>query len=364
MRATTKAFTIGLLTFSLLLGLGQVMAADIPSDDDTDNTLGATVLSNPPEVTAVDITNDADATLMHTQLDVGTTYYFNLTIRDPDGWGDLEFANIHVWFDGGSTELTFDQQAAAGANYRVDLNYSNVSPLTDPALSEWSIAEGSMVYDSAGSSIFTNVFQENYTFKLAFTLNNQIRQAAEPTVTTASPNYNDLDSWNMEIRAEDFGNPEIFVRDDDGSGSGVHFEFGVYLFNNVSIGANWLAGTISPGGNALTGVVTVTHAANENYRLSVWFDTNLTDGGNQIAIDSNVNITATGDPDDQIISDTFFTGLGSDLRIYIHGSDSTTRGHNVSADQETTGVQFGVAVPFGTPSGTYVANLTIRVETP
>jgi hypothetical protein len=363
MRATTKAFTIGLLTFSLLLGLGQVMAADIPSDDDTDNTLGATVASNPPEVSAVDITNGADASQMHTQLDVNTTYYFNVTISDPDTWGDLQWINFRIWYDGGSSEIAFGSQTT-GANYRADLNYTNVAPLTDPALSEWSVTEGNMVFDSGSSSIFTNVFQENYTFKLAFTLNNQVRQANEPTSTGPSVGYNDLGSWNLEVRAKDFGNADVTVQDGDGDGTGVHFEFGVFLFTNVSIGANWDAGTISPGGDAVTAIVTVTHAANRNYRLSVWFDTNLTDGGNEIPIDSNVNITADGDLGDAISTDTFFGGLGIGNRIYIHGSIASTRAHDTAGDAETTGVRFGVSVPFATPSGTFVATLTIRVETP
>ncbi len=362
MRATTKAFTIGLLTFSLLLGLGQAMAVDIPSDDDTDNTLGATVVSNPPVISAVDITTAADASLMHTQLDVGTTYYFNVTISDPDGWGDLQWANIRVWFDGGSSEIAFSAQST-GDNYRVDLNYTNVAPLTDPVLSEWSVVEGNIVYASGSSSIFTNINQQNYTFKLAFTLNNQIRQASEPTTVTPSVSYNDVDSWNMEIRARDFGNPDVTVQDDDGSGSGVAFEFGVFQFNSISIGADWDAGTISPGGDTTTAVVIVTHVANDNYRLSVWFDSDLVDGGNTIDI-TNVNITAAGDSGDAIASDTFFLGLGVANRVYIHGGSASTRGHDVVGDSETTGVQFGVSVPFGTPSGTYVANLTIRVETP
>ncbi|MFQ5552839.1 MAG: hypothetical protein ACE5EW_03885 [Thermoplasmata archaeon] len=362
MRALSKALIVGLLNFIVLLSLGHAMAADVGSDDDTNNTLGATVASNPPDVTAVDITNAADGSLMHAQLDVGTTYYFNVTISDPDGWGDLQWANVHIWFDGGSSEIAYSAQST-GANYRADLNYTNVAPLTDPALSEWSIVEGNVVYASGSSSIFTNVNQENYTFKLAFTLNNQVRQASEPTTTAPSVGYNDLDSWNMEVRAKDFGNPDVTVQDDDGSGSGVHFEFGVFQFNNVSIGANWDAGTISPGGDATTAIVTVTHVANDNHRLSVWFDTHLVDGANTIDI-TNVNITAAGDPGDAITVDTFFGGLGVGNREYIHGSAVSTRGHDVAGDSETTGVQFGVSVPFGTPSGTYVANLTIRVETP
>ncbi len=363
MRATIKALTIGLLTFSLLLGLGQAMAGDIASDDDTDNTLGATVTSNPPEITGFDITDAGDNSFMHSQLDVNTTYYFNVTIMDPDGWGDLQWANIHIWFDGGGSESTFDEQASAGANYRVDLNYTNVVPLPDPILGEWSRAEGNFVYDSVNSSIFENVANENYTFKLAFTLNNQIRQADTPTNQFLGA-YDDLLSWNAEVRAKDFGNPPLFNRDDDGSGGGVYHEFGVYQFTNVSIGADWTAGPISPGSDATTNTVTVTHQANRDYRMSVWFDTNLTDAGNEIPILNNVNITAAGDSGDAITSDLLFGGLGITNREYIWGAAGSEQAHDANGNSETTGVQFGVSVPFGTPSGSYVATLTIRVETP
>ncbi|MFQ5907844.1 MAG: hypothetical protein ACE5JE_03320 [Thermoplasmata archaeon] len=359
MRATIKALTIGLLAFSLLLGLGQAMAADIASDDDTDNTLGATVASNPPEITAYDITDAADSSLMHAQLDVNTTYYFNVTLMDPDGWGDFQWANIRIWFDGGSAELTFDQQSAAGANYRVDLNYTNVAPVNAPALSEWSVAEGNIAYDSGSSSMFTNVVNENYTFKLAFSLNNQIRQANDP-INQAAGAYNDLSSWNSEVRAKDFGNPDVINQADSAN---IYHEFGVFLFTNISIGADWDAGTISPGSDAVTNTVTVTHQANRDYRMSVWFNTNLTSGGDEIPIAANVNITAAGDPSDDITSDLTFGGLGIGNREFIWGTGAS-QAHDTVGDSETTGVQFGVSVPFGTPSGSYVATLTMRVETP
>ncbi len=360
MRATIKALTIGLLTFSLLLGLGQAMAGDIASDDDTDNTLGATVASNPPAITDFDITDAADVSFMHAQLDVNTKFYFNATVMDPDGWGDVQWINLRIWYDGGAIERTFDQQATAGANYRLDLNYSNVVPLPDPALGEWTVAEGNFVYDSGNSSIFTNVANENYTFKLAFTLNNQIRQADTPS-TIVPGGYNDLGSWNAEVRAKDFGNPDVTSQ---ANATNYFHEFGVFLFTNVSIGANWLVpGTISPGGNDVTNTVVVTHQANRDYRMSVWFDTNLTSGGGDQIAATNINITAAGDLFDDITSDIPFGGLGSANQAFIWGS-GPNQAHSLSSDQETTGVQFGVSVPFGTPSGTYIATLTIRVETP
>lgn len=358
MRATIKALAIGLLTFSLLLGLGQAMAADVPSDDDTDNTLGATVISDPPEITGFDITNAGDTSQMHGQLDVSTTYYFNVTIREPDSWSDLNWSDIRVWFDGGNDATTFDGQTN-GTNYRLNLTYSNVAPINAPALSEWSVAEGSFVFDSGSSSIFTNVANENYTFKLAFTLNAQVRWGTDPA-NQGVGSYNDINTWNGEVRAKDLANVIQVNRADSGN---VYHEFGVFLYTNVSIGGNWDAGSISPGSSGTSGVVTVTHQANRDYRMRVWFDTHLVSGPNTITV-SNINITAAGDAGDEITSDTSFSGTGIANAVYIWGSGSTEEPHSGSTDQDTTGVQFRVAVPLATPVGSYVANLTIRVETP
>ncbi len=357
MKAIPKALAVGVVAFAVLFALGSAVAPDVSQDDDTDNTLGATVSSTPPTVTNYTITDASDVSQMHSQIDVGTTYYFNVTLQDPDGWGDMRWANIRIWFDGGGAELSFTQQTT-GANYRIDLNYTNVAPLTSPALSEWSVTEGNMVYASGSSSIFTNVANENYTFKLAFTLNNQVRWGTDPT-NQASGSYNDANSWNSEVRARDFESNVV----SQSNSTNVYHEFGVFLFNNVTIASDWDAGTISPGASGTSAIVTVTHAANRNYRLSVWFDTTLTSGANTIAV-TNINITAAGDANDAITSDTSFAGLGSGNRVYIHGSGASERAHNVSADSETTGVQFRVYVPFGTASGSYVATLTIRVETP
>ncbi len=357
MRATTRALTIGLLTFSLLLGLGQAMAADVASDDDTDNTLGAQVVSDPPEIISFDITDVTDVSQMHGQLDVNTTYYFNLTLSEPDSWSDLNWANIRVWFDGGNDATTFNGQTN-GSNYRLDLNYTNVGPVNVPALSEWSTAEGNFVYDSGSSEIFTNVVNENYTFKLAFTLNNQIRWGADP-VDSGIGSYNDVNTWNAEVRAKDVSNPDQIRQSDTGN---VFYEFGVYLHTFVSIGGNWDAGPISPGSFGLTSIVTVTHEANRDYRMKVWFTSHLVSGGDTITV-NYINITADGDPNDDITSNTNFPNIGEADAVYMWGAVGN-QPHNVSADQETTGVRFRVDVPLATPVGSYVANLTIRVETP
>ncbi len=362
MRTSTKGLIGGLLFVALLFSLGEAMATDVPNASDTDNTLGATVSSDSPVISAFDIKNATLSSFLHSQLDVSTTaapavYYFNVTVEDANGWADLQWVNIRIWFDGG-TEVTFDSQST-GANYRADLNYTNVAPLSDPAVGEWSVTEGNIAYNSTDSAIYTNTANQNYTFNLSFELDPQIRQAIDP-VNSGTGNYDDANSWNVEIRARDSDNPDVINRT---NATGVYHEFGVFQFTSVSIGANWDAGTIAPGGSGTTSVVTVTHQSNRDYRMKVWFDTELDSGTDTIAV-TNIDILAAGDANDAITSDTAFAGLGEANSVYIHGSASTNRSHNVSSDQETTGVQYRVNVPFGTPSGSYVATLTIKVEQP
>lgn len=356
MRGTTRALTFGFLTFALLFGLGGAMAADIPSASDSDNTLGATVSSDAPVISAFQITNAADTNLMHGQLDVQTTYYFNVTVNDANGWSDIQWINLRIWFDGG-TEVTFGSQTT-GANYRSDLNYTNVAPLTDPALSEWSVAEGNIVYNSTDSQSFTNTANQNYTFKLSFQLNAQMRQANDP-VNSGTSNYDDPNSWNAEVRAKDVDNPDVINRT---NATGVYHEFGIFQFTSVSIASNWDAGTIAPGASGTSTAVAVTHRSNRAYDLKVWFDTHLTSGANTIDV-SNINITAAGDTNDDVLADTAFAGL-TETNALIIRNDTSNGTHEVSANSATTNVQFRVFVPFGTASGSYTANLTIKVEQP
>ena len=358
MRATMKALMIGTMTFALLLGLGQAMAVDKASDTDTDNTLGATVSSDPPVITGFDITDASDTSFMHAQLDVTpTTYFFNVTVNDDNGWSDIQWINIRVWFDNESSEISFDSQTT-GANYKAVLNYTNAGDLTTPNLGEWNVTEGNIVYTSGSSSIFTNTANQNYTFKLAFVLNEQIRQANTPS-NTAAGSYNDLGSWNAEVKAIDSG----VTTTNQANTTNVFHEFGVFQFTNVSIASDWtVAATIAPGASDSTPIVTVTHKANRNYTMTVWFDSHLT-GPATIDV-SNINITADGDADDEITADLSFAGLGEANERYIHGSATTNKTHNFTDNQETTGVKFRIFVPLGTLSGTYTANLTIKVEIP
>lgn len=358
MKPLRSALFVGIVALALLVSLGQVMAPDVQNAEDNDNTLSVDVVSQAPVITNYAITNASDGDQMHGQLDVLTTYYFNVTVSDENGWSDIQWINIRIWFDGGSDANAYADQTT-GNNYRATLNYTNVGPLGDPAVSEWSVTDGNIAYDSGNSSIFTNVANQDYTFKLAFQLNGQMFQAADPT-NQGTGAYNDANSWNSEVIAIDsFPNTITHTANADN----IWFEFGIFRFTSVSIGGDWSAGSLNPGEDATSNVVTVTHRSNRAYNMLVWFDTTLTNGASDTIAVTNINITASADTNDEIYTDTFFAGLTSTNSVTIRSS-GVNGTHDVSGDSQTTSVQFGVSVPLGTPTGTYTATLTIRVEQP
>ncbi len=355
MKAIKTALFASIVAFVMIFALGEAMAGNVPSASDTDNTLTVEVSQDSPTIEDFDINDASYTSFLGDQLDVLSTYYFNVTVEDVNGWADIKWINIRVWYDGGS-ELAFSAQGT-GANYRVDLNYTNVADLNIPVLSEWSVPEGNLQYNSTDSNIVTNTVNQNYTFRLSFQLKGQIRQADDPG-DSGIGSYNDANSWNVEIRAKDIDNVDVVSQADS---TDVYHEFGVFQYTSVSIGGDWSTPTIAPGGDATTSIVTVTHQANRAYNMTVWFDNILTSNGDTIDV-TNINITADGDGGDAITSDTFFAGLLEANEVYIQGGTSTNRSHDVSGNSETTGVRFGVFVPFATPSGTYTADLTMKVE--
>src|SRR5438093_702836 len=144
---------------------------------------------------------------------------------------------------------------------------------------------------------------------------------------------------------------------DGGSGSEKTY------WQQTGVGNPWTGGSIAPGASATTGTRNVVHESNAPYKLSVYVTTTLTSPTDTIAV-TNIMVTAAGDATDLITTDTAFTGLGIANRIYLLGSASTTQPFDPSVNSETTGLQFKINVPLGTPAGAYSANIVVRVEQP
>lgn len=294
------------------------------------------------------------------QLDVDVEYYFFFNVTDDDGWtdiGDDGSVSLRLWYDGNaSPELTFGEQTT-GANYRIVLTYQDTSDPSTASLSEWSVTEGRATYNASAStltSILSGPTVIGYEFKLCLKLGFQVKHAMDPT-NGATGSYNDRDSWNAELSAND-GIESTTLQT---ASTGEHMEFGVFMYTFVNISADWSV-ALDPGASGDTNTVTVYYRSNDDFRMTVWFTTHLVKGGDTIDI-SNVQILAAADPNDNITSDATFGGLDEANAVYIFGSATWWFSHSVDGDENTVVVQFRVSVPSGTPWGTYVAQLTIKV---
>lgn len=353
-----RAVVAAILFLVVMLSMGRAAAPDTGLDDGTESVT-TVVTSTATDLTEFDIRNIADnTTRMGAQIDVNVAYWFWLRVNDDNNWSEVQNVWINLWFDGGDDATTYAGQTT-GANYRLNLTYTNSDGDNTPETSEWSVSEGNFVYDGASSSVFTNTAPRDFSFRLAFTLNKQVRQAADP-VNSGTTAYDDANSWNAQVRALDDAGNLVTVQQNAAS---VYFEFGVFQYTEVTISATWSAGSIAPGENASTNVVTVTHISNRDYRIRIWFVGHLTNGSNTISV-TNVKVLAAGDATDDVTADTAFAGIGIANAIYVRGNSTTNESHDTAGDSQTTTVQLNITVPLGTQSGTYTATATVRVEQP
>jgi hypothetical protein len=354
-----RSVVAGLLLVVVVLSMGRVAAPDTGGTNGT-GTVSTVVTSAAPTITEFDIRNPGDNTSrMGAQLDVNTPYWFWVRVNDDNNWTDIRDVWINLWFDGGNDSAAYSAQTT-GPNYRLNLTYNNSDGDNTPETSEWSVSEGNFVYSSASSSILANTAPRDFSFQLAFTLNKQVRQANDPSNVTAGA-YNDANSWNAQVGARDDANNLVTVRQ---NAANVYFEFGIFQYTEVTVGGPWSTTTsLAPGQNGSTNTVTITHISNRDYRVRVWFVGHLTSGPNMINV-SNVKVLAAADPNDAVLADTAFTGIGQSNSIYIRGSGSTSVLHDATGNSTTTVIQLNITVPLGTQAGTYVATLTVRVEQP
>ncbi len=317
--------------------------------------LSGPTINGPPSVTNFRLENATAISKVGEQLDVGVEYYFIFNVTDENGWADIGDdgnVSLRLWYDGNQTpELTYDQQTT-GANYRIELKYVDTGDPSTADVGEWSVTEGRATYN-ASASIATAI-TNGYEFRLALKLGFQVKQANDPTNST-SGGYNDISSWNAEVTAYDGLDAATLQT----ASTGEHMEFGVYMYTFVNISANW-AVTLGPGDTQSTNTVTVYYRSNDDFRMRIWFVTDLVDGSNTIGI-TNVTILAAADPNDNITSDIQFSGLGIGNAEYIFGSETWWFTHDPDSNEGTVVVQFSVTVPYGTLDGTYTAQLTIRI---
>ena len=355
-----RSLVTGFLFFALVLSLGQALAGDSGSSQGG-GTVGVTVTNQAPVVTRFDIKDSVtNASLMGSQLDVRTTYWVWVTVFDENNWSDIKQLDVNFWNDGGvNPEKTYYQQIG-GANLRINLTYAN-SGSNAPTTGQWSLGEGNANFTSSSIVIYTITANQRYGFKIPFELRSQIRQANDP-VNSGTTGYDDLGSWNAQFVALDNGNNNVTQRANETSG--VYYEFGIFKYTAIAFVNTW-TGTapVAPGASVTTNTRTISHVSNAPYKLSVYVTSTLSDGTDTIAV-TNMIVTAAGDANDAITTDTAFTGAGPVNAIYLLGSSSTTQAFDPTGNAETTGLQFKVNVPLGTPAGTYTASIVVKVEQP
>ncbi len=295
------------------------------------------------------------------QIAVDVDHYFIFNVTDNDGWADVGSdgdVTLRLWYDGNTApELTFPEQTT-GANYRIVLKYQDTADPATASLSEWTVTEGRATYNATASSltaITSGPTLIGYEFRLALGFGFQVKQADDPVNSTAG-SYNDGDSWNAEVVAND----GIHTIAHQTASTGEHMEFGVFTYTLANVSGNWTV-TVGPGLTADTNPVTISRRSNDAFTMKVWFVTDLTKGTKTIPV-TNVQVRAAADSNDNITSDTAFAGLGEPNAIFILGTPTWFFNHSVDSDEDTTTVQFGVTVPLGTEAGTYTAPVRVEIE--
>ena len=330
---------------------------------------GGTRSPGAPSITGITLerTKSAGGTsYINAQLDVGTTYtyYLNFTLEDTEGWCDIGadgYVHFNAWYDLGSESTTYEDADDHGVNYAFRMKYVDTGYDSAPSDTECSVDFGEVTLE--GANITTVIANQKYTFGFNFTLHKYIKQADALSGTGIS--YDDLNSWNFNITAYD-GNEAHTIADDDGT---TGLEFGVLKYTEVSVGNDWAAGSIAPGSSGTANKQTITYYSNDDFVLKIELDSTLYCAipSETIAV-TNIEVTAAGDSNDDITSDTAFTAENTPIEILsltsgnIHGDHSVYNGNTTQASPATIDIEFKVTVPFGTLAGDFTADIIVTID--
>ena len=302
-------------------------------------------INHPPVINSIDLRNSTGSKL-DGMIDVNKEYYFLINVTDPDGWDDINYINITAWYDNGDESSYYNE--TPGGNLNLFLQYKNTTGTAEYKLL-WPDDEAELILTNCSETIINSTTRE---IKISFKPRSQFRYAPGDGTWNATQNVtDDLYSWNVNVTVEDNSSARSWMKG----------EFGVYRYVNIEVPSNWIGVEALPGSYDDSNVVTITFSSNYDYVLSIWFSTNLVNQstGSTIPIANNVYALASADPNDDITTDTPFSGIGEDNAIEIINASGTFKPDGVS---QTVNVQFRVYIPFGTLSGTYKANTRTKIE--
>ena len=281
-------------------------------------------------------------------IDVNKEYYFTINITDVNGIEDIDYVNITTWYDNGNETNIYNQ--TSGGNLNMFLQYENSTMTGNIAIWRilWPDDEVQLI---SGNCTETNVDNNTRVINISFKPLSQTRWAnSNTTWNTAQNMTNDPWSWNFNITVIDRGNKKSWKTD----------EYGIYKYTSIVPESDWVDVIAAPGFNDTSSIVSINYTSNYNFNMTIFFEQNLSNKtrGDTIPIANNVEILANTDPNDDIISDITFLGIGETNSIDIFNQSGVFQKNNTS---QTVNVQFNVYIPLGTLGGKYTSRIAAKI---
>ncbi|MCK5260777.1 MAG: DUF2341 domain-containing protein [Thermoplasmatales archaeon] len=300
-----------------------------------------------PVINSYDLRNSTGSKLNNATgaQEVNTEYYFTVNITDSDGWDSIDYINITAWYDNGSDSTIYNQ--TSGGNLNMFLQYKNTTGTPEFNMI-WPDDEATLVLANCKETVISSTTR---IINISFKPLSQVRWANSNDTWDATPNTtNDPYSWNFNIT----------VVDVSGMNNSIIDEYGVYRYTSVLPDSDWVDVVALPGFSDDSSVVTIIYSSNYDFNMSIYSEENLTHTlwGNTIEIANNVKILADADPNDDIVSDKVFQGIGEVNAIDIFNTSGIFSVDNIS---QTVDVQFNVFIPFGTLGGEYTARVATKI---
>jgi hypothetical protein len=291
------------------------------------------------------------------QLNVDQQYYFRFTVEDLNGWDNIGWdghMEINGWFDGGD-DANGPVEQITGENYKFRLIYADFDNPAVPTPEECEKSYGTLELSSV--IITEEVYNQRYTFDWPIKLDKYSKHAKFPGGRSTS--FNNNNTWNFGVQVND--GEQTTTMENNGTES---FEFGIYKHTSVSIGGNWVIPPTEPGSRAVPIAQVVSFTSNDDFNLSLWFDSTFTSDyfGDSMDID-NVELIDSG-PNDDLASDVQVPGLSEIHEITVisntgYGDHSEHYGSTTGPTNTT--IIFQLFVPYGSIPDVYTAGLTVQV---
>jgi hypothetical protein len=303
-----------------------------------------------PVINSYDVRNASGSKLNNATglLDVNKEYCFTINITDSNGWVDIDYVEVKAWYDNGSEGTIYNNSGNLGGNLNMHLQYVNTTGVASWEML-WPDDEVQLISASCTETIInmkTRII--NITFKPL----SQTRWASSNnTWDPTQNNTNDPYSWNFNIT----------VTGATGFKTWTTGEYGIYKFSSILPEQDWVGIAALPGFSDTSNVVTITYSSNYNYKVSIYFEENLTNEvpSINISITNNVYILANADLNDDILADMVFGGIGEANAVEIINDSGIFNKNNIS---QTVHVQFNVYIPFGTIGGEYTAHVATKIK--